>query len=297
MTTLRLSSGTGPLFLGVTLLALMIGYLWLAGWPGAADQTAAPLRALRLGMLAAAATAVGALAAYALRAAAVRLADAMLGFGAGVMLAASAFSLVLPGIEAAGALGATPIAAALLVGAGVALGALAVHWLDRALPHEHFVKGVEGTPVGPRVRRIWLFVAAIAIHNIPEGMAIGVATAGLDPADASALAIGIAIQDIPEGLVPVVALAAVGYRLPAAVLVGVASGLLEPLAAGAAAAIVGLSGALLPIALGMAGGAMLYVVSHEVIPESHRHDRGAQATAGLMGGFILMMILDTALGR
>ncbi|MFZ5540800.1 MAG: ZIP family metal transporter, partial [Pseudomonadota bacterium] len=188
-------------------------------------------------------------------------------------------------------------AAAALVGLGIALGAAAVHGLDRTLPHEHFVKGVEGAAIGLRVRRVWLFVAAIAIHNIPEGMAIGVGAAGLVPAEATALAAGIAIQDIAEGLVPVVALAAIGYRMPVAVLIGAASGLLEPLAAVAAAAIVGVSEALLPLALGMAGGAMLYVVSHEVIPESHRNDRGGQATAGLIAGFVLMMILDTALGR
>jgi ZIP family zinc transporter len=299
MTTLRARPVAASFLAAVALSALAAGYLWL-GPPlrAAADAAAAPpLRALALGALAAAATAGGALAAFALRGATMRFADALLGFGAGVMLAATAFSLVLPALDAAGALGATPLAAALLVGLGIALGAAAVHGLDRVLPHEHFVKGVEGAALARRVRRVWLFVAAIAIHNIPEGMAIGVGAAGLGPAEATALAAGIAIQDIPEGLVPVVALAAIGYRMPVAALIGAASGLVEPVAAVAAAVIVGLSSALLPLALGMTGGAMLFVVSHEVIPESHRNDRGGHATAALIAGFVLMMILDTALGR
>ena len=246
MTTLRTRPVAASFLAAVALSALAAGYLWL-GPPlrAAADAAAAPpLRALALGALAAAATAGGALAAFALRGATMRFADALLGFGAGVMLAATAFSLVLPALDAAGALGATPLAAALLVGLGIALGA-----------------------------------------------------AGLGPAEATALAAGNAIQDIPEGLVPVVALAAIGYRMPVAALIGAASGLVEPVAAVAAAVVVGLSSALLPLALGMAGGAMLFVVSHEVIPESHRNDRGGHATAALIAGFVLMMILDTALGR
>lgn len=297
MTTLRVRPAAASFVVAIALGALAAGMLRLGAQYTAAGAGAAPLRAFWLGLAAAAATAGGALAAYAVRGVALRFADALLGFGAGVMLAATAFSLVLPALDAAGALGAPPLAAAALVGLGIALGAAAVHGLDRTLPHEHFVKGLEGAAIGRRVRRVWLFVAAIAIHNIPEGMAIGVGTAGLPAAEATALAAGIAIQDIAEGLVPVVALAAIGYRMPLAVLVGAASGLLEPLAAVAAAAIVGVSEALLPLALGMAGGAMLYVVSHEVIPESHRNDRGGQATAGLIAGFVLMMILDTALGR
>ncbi|MCS6945823.1 MAG: ZIP family metal transporter [Sutterellaceae bacterium] len=265
-------------------------------YQAAAMADAAAVRALWLGTVSAFATAIGALAAVSLRERAARHADVLLGFGAGVMLAAAVFSLVVPGLEAARALGASAPLAALLVGLGIGLGAAAVHTLDRLLPHEHFIKGVEGVPAGPRVRRVWLFVGAIAIHNIPEGMAIGVGAAGLQWHEAAGLAAGIAVQNVPEGLVPVVALVSIGYRLHAAALVGIASGLIEPVTALAAAASLDLSGPLLPLALGIAGGAMIYVVSHEIIPESHRHDRGAQATAALIAGFVAMMLLDNSFG-
>ncbi len=302
MTTLRAHpSAAAPLVMTAAgLLLLMLATYVLFEWTLQSVSTIAsgPLgSALLLGSLAAGATTVGAVAALGMQRISASAADGLLGFGAGVMLAATAFSLVLPALDAALAQGATRLIAATLVGVGILLGGAVVHWLDRTLPHEHFVKGPEGTTAGRRARRVWLFIGAIAIHNIPEGLAIGVGAAGLGADEASALALGIAIQDIPEGLVPVVALIALGYRLPVAVLIGAATGLLEPLAALAAATLVGLSATTLPLALGMAGGAMLYVVSHEIIPASHRNDRGGQATAGLLAGFVLMMILDTALGK
>jgi ZIP family zinc transporter len=113
---------------------------------------------------------------------------------------------------------------------------------------------------------------------------------------ANALATGIAIQDVPEGLVVAVALLSAGYRRSFAVALGMASGLVEPIGAVFGAAIVGYSAALLPWGLGFAAGAMLFVISHEIIPESHRKGHEAFATAGLMVGFVLMMLLDTALG-
>ena len=224
-----------------------------------------------------------------------RVQDTLYGFGAGVMLAASAFSLVIPGLAAARAGGAGAWGAGGTIGAAVLLGALALLLLDRVLPHEHFIKGREGQSA-QKLRRTWLFVIAIALHNVPEGLAIGVGYAGNEGVRANALALGIAIQDVPEGLVVAVALLSAGYGRAFAVMLGMASGLVEPVGAVLGAAVVGYSAPLLPWGLGFAAGAMLFVISHEIIPESHRKGHEDFATGGLMVGFVLMMLLDTALG-
>ncbi|MGQ4661019.1 ZIP family metal transporter [Lysobacter sp. F6437] len=251
------------------------------------------LAALVGGSAAAAATALGTLPAWFARRLEQRALDTMLGFGAGVMLAASAFSLVLPGIEAARAQGAGQWGAGLVVGFAILLGAALIMALDRALPHEHFIKGPEGGAAG-RLRRTWLFVFAICLHNLPEGLAIGAGYAsGFN--HGTALATGIALQDIPEGLVVAVALIAAGYGRGRAVLVGMASGLAEPVGALLGVGVLVAAPLLLPVGLGFAAGAMLFVVSHEIIPESHRQGHENFATAGLMLGFVLMMLLDTAL--
>jgi len=251
------------------------------------------LGALVGGTAAAAATAFGAVPALFARRIEQRTQDALLGFGAGVMLAASAFSLVIPGIEAARQQGAGPWSAGLIVGVAILLGAALIMVLDRAVPHEHFIKGPEGRS-SARLKRTWLFVFAICLHNLPEGLAIGVAYAA-DFAHGTALATGIAIQDVPEGLVVAVALIAAGYGRGLAVLVGAGSGLVEPVGAVLGAGVVAAVPLLLPAGLGFAAGAMLFVVSHEIIPESHRQGHENFATTGLMLGFVLMMLLDTAL--
>ncbi len=247
------------------------------------------------GSIAAGATVLGTLPALFAHSLNRRLQDSMLGFGAGIMLAAASFSLVLPALDTAGRLGAGPWGSGLAVGLSLLVGAGLVMWLERMLPHEHFIKGREGA-VAQKLRRTWLFVFAIALHNLPEGVAIGVGYAGNEGMRANALAMGIAIQDVPEGLVVAVALLAAGYRRAVAVGLGIASGLVEPVGAVLGAAVVGYSAALLPWGLGFAAGAMLFVISHEIIPESHRKGHEAYATAGLMIGFVLMMVLDTALG-
>lgn len=251
--------------------------------------------ALLGGMVAAGATAAGTLPILFARTIPQKMQDSMFGFGAGVMLAASAFSLVAPGIAAAESQGAGPWGASLTVGAAILLGAAALLLMDRLLPHEHFIKGREGIEAH-RLRRAWLFVFAITLHNLPEGLAIGVGYAGNDPLRGTALATGIAIQDIPEGLVVAVALIAAGYKRAFAVALGMLSGLVEPVGAVLGAVVVGWSTALLPWGLGFAAGAMLFVISHEIIPESHRKGHEVYATCGLMLGFVLMMLLDTALG-
>ena len=227
-----------------------------------------------------------------------RLQDTLFGFGAGVMLAASAFSLIIPGLEAArnvGVFGGGSWAAGGVIGSAILLGGAALMLMDRVLPHEHFIKGREGQ-TARQLRRTWLFVFAIALHNVPEGLANCVGYAANNGLRADALATGIAIQDVPEGLVVAVALLAAGYSRIFAVLIGMASGLVEPLGAVLGAAVVGHSAMLLPWGLGFAAGAMLFVISHEIIPESHRKGHEAFATSGLMIGFVLMMLLDTALG-
>jgi ZIP family zinc transporter len=178
---------------------------------------------------------------------------------------------------------------------GIIAGAALLFLIDRVVPHEHFLKGLEG-PHARAMWRAWLFVFAITLHNLPEGLAIGVAFAGSDVAGARALAAGISIQDVPEGMVVALALRGVGYGRWTAAGLGVLSGLIEPLAAVGGVALISMSASLLPWGLAAAAGAMLYVISHEIIPESHRAGHEAIATGGLMLGFVLMMLLDTALG-
>ena len=254
--------------------------------------------ALLGGSVAALATALGTLPVMFSQKLPDRLQDTLFGFGAGVMLAACAFSLIIPGLDAArtvGMFGGGSWAAGGVMGSAILLGGIGLMLLDRVLPHEHFIKGVEGQ-TAHRLRRTWLFVFAIALHNLPEGLAIGVGYAAGNGLRADALATGIAIQDVPEGLVVAVALLAAGYRRGFAVFIGMVSGVVEPLGAVLGAAVVGHSVLLLPWGLGFAAGAMLFVISHEIIPESHRKGHESFATSGLMLGFVLMMLLDTALG-
>ncbi|AVU77191.1 ZIP family metal transporter [Pseudomonas sp. Fig-3] len=242
-----------------------------------------------------AATALGALMAVVLRDISSRTQDIMLGFAAGMMLAASSFSLILPGIEAAQSIVGNQLLAAFVVVVGLGLGVLLMIGLDRFVPHEHEVSGRRG-PQSERINRVWLFVLAITLHNLPEGMAIGVSFANGDLRVGMPLTTAIAIQDIPEGLAIAMALRVTGISALRAALIAVGSGLMEPLGA-----VIGLgmsSGVAVayPISLGLAAGAMIFVVSHEVIPETHRNGHETPATLGLMMGFAVMMFLDTALG-
>jgi ZIP family zinc transporter len=219
----------------------------------------------------------------------------MLGFAAGVMLAASFFSLILPGLEAAQGLGASEMVAVLVVGLGVLGGAACLWLVHRIVPHEHFIIGPEG-PHTERVRRIWLFVIAITLHNFPEGLAVGVGFGGGDTSNGVALAIGIGLQNMPEGLAVALALLALGYRRLYALGVAAATGLVEPVGGLLGVSAVTLAGSLLPFGLAFAAGAMIFVISDEIIPETHRKGLETQATAGLMVGLVVMMALDVALG-
>jgi len=242
-----------------------------------------------------AATALGAVLAVALREVSQRAQDVMLGFAAGMMLAASSFSLILPGLAAAREItGSGPFAAATVV-LGLGLGVLLMLGLDKFTPHEHESVGRQG-PHSERINRVWLFVLAITLHNLPEGMAIGVGFANGDMNVGVPLASAIAIQDIPEGLAIALALRVTGLSTLKAMLVAIGSGLMEPIGSLIGLGISSGFAIAYPISLGLAAGAMIFVVSHEVIPETHRNGHQTSATLGLMGGFAVMMFLDTALG-
>lgn len=242
-----------------------------------------------------AATTLGALAALALGSISVKTQDSMLGFAAGMMLAASSFSLILPGLEAAESLTGSGMRGAATVVLGLALGVLLMLGLDHFTPHEHENAGAQG-PHSSRLSRVWLFVFAITLHNLPEGMAIGVGFAGDDLQVGIPLATAIAIQDIPEGLAVALALRTIGISALRAALIAAASGLMEPLGALVGVGMSSSYALAYPVGLGLAAGAMLFVVSHEIIPETHRNGHQTAATLGLMGGFAVMMFLDTALG-
>ena len=246
------------------------------------------------GLVAAVATAAGAFPAMFGRSMSQRMADTLLGFAAGVMLSAAYFSLILPGIEVAEDLYGSLVLAAGVAGLGIALGALFVWSLDKVLPHEHFKTGREGAEAG-QIARIWLFVIAITIHNFPEGLSIGVAFGG-DTAKGISVMTGISIQDIPEGLAVAVSMIGLGYSRLKAFLVTAATGLVEVVGGFLGAAAVTVSGQLLPWGLTFAAGAMLYIISHEIVPETHRNGHQDRATAGLLFGLILMMFLDVTLG-
>lgn len=245
-----------------------------------------PLRqALLGGAMSATATALGALPVLFMRHIHARIQDMLLGFGAGVMLAASVFSLLLPAFDVAQASGLTQQAATALAALALSAGALLLLALDRSLPHTHHPEGSRAATA------VWLFVFAIAVHNIPEGLAIGVAAG--EAGTGNAVATGISLQNVPEGLIIALALLSAGYQRGFAVGVAVLSGLVEPLAALVGASMVAASAALLPWGLAGAAGAMLFVVSHEIIPESHRRGHETLATFGLIVGFVVMMMLDT----
>ncbi|MDX1499418.1 MAG: ZIP family metal transporter [Woeseiaceae bacterium] len=240
-------------------------------------------------------TSVGALAIFGVRQLSDRLEDGLLSFAAGIMLAASIFSLILPGIGYGEAsTGSRPLAVA-IVSAGLVIGAVVLYLVHAFAPHEHFLAGREG-PEKTRLSRIWLFVIAITLHNFPEGMAVGVGFAGGDLANGRSLATGIGLQNVPEGLAVAASLLVVGYSRFQAFLLATVTGLVEPVGGLFGSAMVSLAEPLMPWTLGFAAGAMLFIISDEVIPETHRGNYENLATFALLGGFIIMMFLDATLG-
>jgi ZIP family zinc transporter len=271
---------------------------------GLVSQLAAASPSLRGALLgggtAAAATALGTLPVLLSQNFSKRTYDCFLGFGAGVMLGATAFSLVIPALAASKAAGAGPWGASLTVGAGVLAGSALLLLLDRVVTTDGILDPenphVADAHVAHSMKRAWLFVWAVALHNLPEGLAIGVAYGGIDVTKANSLATGISIQDVPEGLVVALALRTVGYGRVLSAGLGVLSGVIEPIAAVAGVALIGISAGLLPFALAGAAGAMLFVIVNDVGPEMHQHGNGTAASVALVAGFVLMTVLDTALG-
>jgi len=210
-----------------------------------------------------------------------RMLDALLGFTAGIMLAATAFSLLVPALD---------LGSVWEVLAGFGLGAIVLLALDYAIPHVHARFAEPGHTLDPRRRQALLLVSALTIHNVPEGLAVGVAFAAGGSELGIPIALAIGIQNIPEGFAAAAPLAAASPGLAARV--GAATGLVEPPAALAAYAAFEFAEALLPLGLGFAAGAMLYVVADELIPESHSRGNERIASGALLGGFALMMLLD-----
>jgi ZIP family zinc transporter len=242
-------------------------------------------------LLAGLCTGVGALAIFLIRRLSPRIEDGMLSAAAGVMLAATFFSLLLPALDRADTVAASKLAAVALVGGGVLLGAIGLFLIHRLVPHEHFLLGREG-PDSKRLERIWLFVIAITLHNFPEGMAVGVGFGGGDLGNGLSLAIGIGLQNVPEGFAVAISMLSIGYARSTAFWVALLTGLVEPVGGATGAAAVALAEPLLPLILGLAAGAMLFVISDEIIPETHRRGYENVATFSLLGGFVVMMFLD-----
>jgi ZIP family zinc transporter len=237
---------------------------------------------LAASLLAGLATGAGALPVLFTKRISDKLLDVMLGFSAGVMLAATAFSLIVPAIDLSGPF---------VVVFGVILGALVLHLIDRFVPHFHPALGAEGPP--SRLSKVWLFVLAITIHNFPEGLAVGVSFGGGDVAAGLVIAMAIGVQNMPEGLAVALPLVREGYSRRKSLVYGTLTGLVEPLGGLLGVALVSIFQPVLPWGLAFAAGAMLFVVSDEMIPESHKKGFEREATFGLIAGFVFMMLLDT----
>ncbi len=241
-------------------------------------------------LLAGLATTVGALPVVFWRHGSGKALDILLGFAAGVMLAAAVFCLIRPALDPQ----LTRGGGLLITVIGILAGAVFLHAVDRLVPHQHLVHANCRDVVA--TRRAWLFVLAIAIHNFPEGLAVGLGFAGGDFGRGTALAIGVGLQNIPEGLAVAVPLVLVGYSRGQALLIATLSGLVEPIGALLAVSLATTFQAILPLGLAFAGGAMIFVVVDEVIRETHRRGVGRIASGALMIGFVIMMAIDHLLG-
>lgn len=253
-----------------------------------------PVELILLGLaasfLAGTATGVGALPIFFVHDIPKKLLDILLGFAAGVMLAATSFSLIIPAIEAGGG-GITGAGITLI---GILAGGMFLDQLDRIFPDTNLLKGPGQNH--DNLRRAWLFVTAITVHNFPEGMAVGVAFGSGDINNGMTVALAIGMQNIPEGLAVALPLLREGYSRSKAFLVALASGLVEPVGGILGVTIMRFAAPLLPLGLSFAAGAMLFVISHEIIPETQKGMSSKAATHALMLGFVIMMFLDNVLG-
>jgi ZIP family zinc transporter len=235
------------------------------------------------------ATVFGSLLGFAFKKISHKFSDIVLAFAAGVMLAAAVLGLIVPSMEYGGnwALPVTVI--------GIFCGALCLNFLDRLVPHLHRLSGVdqEAHPnQSNQLNKVLLFVMAIAIHNLPEGIAAGVGFGTGNTGEAMTIALGIALQNIPEGMVIIAPMLAAGMKPGRTFVVAMFTGIVEVLGALLGYFAVSISSAILPFALAFAGDTMLYVISDEMIPETHAHGSERGATYSLLAGFCLMLAMS-----
>lgn len=253
------------------------------------------------------ATGIGSIPIFFTRKISKKILDLMLGAAAGVMLAATSFSLIIPAIEKGG--GGVKGATITLI--GILCGGLFIDIIDKFFPDTNLLSnavngnGQNGTNIhhapntgmNPRLRKVWLFVFAITVHNFPEGLAVGVGFGDGDIINGLSLAVGIGLQNLPEGLAVALPLLRENYSRGKAFLIALCTGLVEPIGGLIGVALVQISRPMLPLALAFAAGAMLFVISHEIIPETqHQEGHSKLATHALMVGFVVMMFLDNTLG-
>lgn len=217
--------------------------------------------------------------------------DAIMGFAAGVMLAAAIIGLILPATEMVNKSGIW------IVGLGLLTGAVFLNLMDKVTPHLHHISGVdeEEHKNNHDLNKVLLFVMAIGIHNLPEGLAAGMAFGGEDIGNALSVAVGIAIQNIPEGMIIISPMLLAGIKKRRTFLIALATGLVEVIGTFLGFFAVNLAESILPFALAFAGGTMLYVVGDEMIPETHSHGYERMATYSLIIGFFIMLMMNSIL--
>ena len=238
------------------------------------------------------ATVVGALIGFIFKNLSHKFSDIVLSFAAGVMLAAAVLGLVVPSLEFGGKY------AIIITVVGIFVGAVCLSFMDKLVPHLHKLGGgTEESHYGnEKLNKVLLFVLAIAIHNLPEGIAAGVGFGTGNTAEALVIAGGIALQNIPEGMVIVAPMVAAGIKPKRAFVYAALTGVVEVIGTFIGYFAVSIASAILPFALAFAGGTMLYVVSDEMIPETHAHGSERAATYALLIGFCFMLITDFLLG-
>ena len=237
------------------------------------------------------ATVIGALIGFLFKKASHRFSDIVLSFAAGVMLAAAVLGLVLPSLEYGGKFGLV------ITVAGIFVGALCLNLIDKLVPHLHKLMGPDiESHNNANLSKVLLFVTAIAIHNLPEGIAAGVSFGSDDVTQALLIAGGIALQNIPEGMVIIGPMLAAGVSPQRTFVCAMLTGLVEVIGTLVGYFAVSVSAVILPFALAFAGGTMLYVISDEMIPETHAHGSERGATYALLVGFCIMLITDVLLG-
>ncbi|MGM9645486.1 MAG: ZIP family metal transporter [Eubacteriales bacterium] len=237
------------------------------------------------------ATILGAIIGFVFKKISHKFADIVLSFAAGVMLAASVLGLIIPSLEYGGKYGL------LITVAGIFAGAVCLNLIDKLVPHLHKLVGADIEPhKNTNLSKVLLFVTAIAIHNLPEGIAAGVGFGSGDTAQALIIAGGIALQNIPEGMVVIGPMLSSGVKPRKTFIIAMVTGLIEVVGTLIGYFAVSVASAILPFALAFAGGTMLYVISDEMIPETHAHGNERGATYALLVGFCVMLVTDVLLG-